>query len=95
MNQKILIESLSMDLLRVAMGLQRGSLKMAGRFRDEALKRKKEINMNEVEPYVAGLLLSMEKKALDLADDRTAEDMLMYSTLFRNYGQRRMKYEKI
>lgn len=38
-DQKIIIESLAMDLKRIAIGLHRGSLKMANRFKDEALKR--------------------------------------------------------
>ena len=48
----ISLSSLSMDLERVAMGYQRGSVKMAERFLEEALMRRNEINKETVKPYI-------------------------------------------
>ena len=91
MNTKIALESLSMDLKRVALGYYRGSDTMAKRFTEEALKRKKDVDMKEVKPYIEILLSSMED---DLSQENTkhiAEDALMYSTLFQNYCQKEFK----
>lgn len=84
MNQKILVESLSMDLLRVALGLHRGSLKMAQRFKEEALKRQNELNSLLISPYLKRLL-SNSKKALGANKE---EDVLMYSVLFQNFASK-------
>ena len=43
-NQQIILESLSMDLLRAALGRHRGSHAMADRFIEEASKRIAEID---------------------------------------------------
>ena len=53
MNNKIAIESLSMDLMRVAIGYHRRSIKMAERFSEESLKRITEVNRSKVKPYFA------------------------------------------
>lgn len=83
MKQKILIESLSMDLLRTALGFHRGSLKMAERFRQEALETFRILNEEEPESeYLKNLLVKM-KVALESKDK---DDILMYSTLFQNYA---------
>jgi hemerythrin-like domain-containing protein len=81
MKNKYILESLASDLKRVALGLHRGSNKMAARFLEESLKRKEELNINEVAPYIRKLLDHLDKK-LD------AEDALMYSTLVQNYSQK-------
>lgn len=87
-NTKLAVESLSMDLLRVALGYHRKSLAMAKRFTKEALKRKGEININEVEPYF-GRILNKIPKALENKDiDQLAEDSLMYSVLCKNYAKK-------
>lgn len=91
-NQKIAMESLSMDLYRVAVGLQRGSLKMANRFKEEALKREVELESNEPDEYLQELLVN-SKKALLKNNPDTAEDILMYSTLFQNLAQKRYSEE--
>lgn len=90
-DQKIILESLAMDLKRVSLGLQRGSIIMAERFAQEVFKRKSEVNLNEVKPYIATLLSQVDKKIKNLKDERTAEDILMYSTLFQNYTQKLLK----
>ena len=86
MDQKILIESLSMDLLRVALGLYRGSLNMAERFKKEALKREAELENQPLNNYLKKLLQG-SKKALYSTSERTAEDILMYSVLFQNFAR--------
>jgi hypothetical protein len=87
MNNKIILESLSMDLLRVAKGFHRGSYKMAERFLEEALIRKYEIEENDLKPYFKNTLVKMEKSLNGLDIKKKAEDALMYSTLVRNYSQ--------
>ncbi len=63
------------------MGLERGSLKMAKRFLEEAIKRKKEVEMDKIAPYIQKLLGKVNKN-LD------AENALMLSTLIQNYSQK-------
>lgn len=88
MNNKIAIESLSMDLLRVANGLHRGSNKMAGRFSEEALKRCMEIKNSELKPYFSKILTNIILCLSSHPKERTAEDALMYSILCRNYARK-------
>lgn len=83
MNNKIALESLSMDLLRVAVGLNRGSIKMAETFQKEALKRKSEVQLNLLKPYMQKILSNIDNLPND--NDSKAEFALMYSTLIRNY----------
>lgn len=86
MNNKVILESLASDLKRVSLGLQRGSLRMAKRFTQEALKRKKEVDTKKVDKYIVMLLGRMEKDLQMADDEKKAEDALMYSTLFQNYA---------
>ena len=84
MNNKIALESMSMDLLRVALGLHRGSYKMASRFFEEAIKRNGEIDSATLRPYLIRILkkaISHDKE--NLKDFK--EDFLMYSVLIQNY----------
>ena len=85
---KIALESLSMDLLRVALGYHRGSILMAKRFTEEALKRKDEINVLEVKPYLAKILNKLPSVLLNEDKNRIAEDALMYSILCKNYAKK-------
>lgn len=80
MNNKFILESLASDLKRVALGLHRGSHSMAERFLEEALKRKKEVEIDKVAPYIQKLLSKVDK-TLD------SENALMLSTLIQNYTQ--------
>lgn len=84
-NQKIIIESLAMDLKRVALGLQRGSLGMANRFKEEALMRGQELEKQDTSEYIKKLLVFMKKVCKDTSE-RVAEDALMLSTLFQNFA---------
>ncbi|MBI2612100.1 hypothetical protein HYW54_05170 [Candidatus Gottesmanbacteria bacterium] len=84
MNTYIALSSLAMDLDRVSIGLYRKSYKMADRFAEEALKRRREIDGKKVKPYIVKLLGDMERSLKSADNDRKAEDTLMYSTLFQN-----------
>ncbi len=83
MNNKQILGALAMDLKRVALGYFRGSDVMAARFLDEALKRRSELNDNELKPYLVNLLNKLENLKEE-KKDKAAEDALLYSTLFQN-----------
>lgn len=85
LSQKIIIESLAMDLKRVALGLHRGSLGMANRFRTESFKRAEELENQNPNDYIKKLLSHM-RKMIQGTSDRVAEDALMLSTLFQNFA---------
>ncbi len=89
-DQNISIESLVMDLKRVALGLHRGSFKMAERFKKEALKRGEEIEGSGIHDVYLTKLVADSRTALMSTDERVAEDALMYSVLFQNYAQKRL-----
>lgn len=78
-NQQIILQSLSMDLLRAALGRHRGSHAMADRFIAEARER-----LNEIDDFSNLNLISKLKLVLSSKSERQAEDLLMYSTLVRN-----------
>lgn len=88
MNNYVSLSSLAMDLKRAAEGYFRGSEKMAQRFLQEAKARKKEIDRNEVAPYVAKLLDNLEDTVQDKDKQKVAEDLLLYSILFQNASLR-------
>lgn len=81
---QVALSSLAMDLKRVALGYHRGSIDMANKFLDEALKRKEEIDMTKVPAYVKNLLFKVSKLNLSNDHQRLSEDALMLSTLFQN-----------
>lgn len=83
MNNKQVFGALALDLKRVALGYFRGSIPMAERFFQEALKRKNEIDSNNLKPYLVKFLKDMEdlnKKG----KEKATEDALLYSTIFQN-----------
>ncbi len=85
MNNKIILSSLAMDLKRAALGYYKGSVKTADRFSEEAIKRKNEVDLKNVKPYIVRLLGKMEIVLKQSDKKDAAEDLLMYSTLFQNY----------
>lgn len=89
MIKKVIIESLAMDLKRVSLGLFRNSVVMAERFKQEALKREKELETFPLDNHLAKLTKST-KKVLSRNRPRTAEDALMLSVLFQNYAQKKL-----
>lgn len=86
-DQKSMIESLAMDLKRVAVGMQRGSIAMASRFKEEALQREEELEKQELDDYVKKIL-SNSRKVLLSNRPGAHEDILMYSILFQNLAQK-------
>jgi hypothetical protein len=82
------ISSISMDLERVAIGCQRGSLSMANRFLKEALMRRNEIAQGQMKPHLKKLIDGFDKIIMEKDIQKKAEDALMYSTLFQNYTQK-------
>lgn len=87
MNNKYILESLAMDLKRVAIGNHRKSFGMANRFYEEALKRKKEVDFSTIKDYLRVILNNIEKMK-DKNAEEISEQALMYSTLIQNYTQR-------
>ena len=85
---KIALSSLALDLKRVALGYWKGSDETAGRFVEEALERKKELDKVEVKPYLRQLLDQLPQVVAQEDKKRLAEDALMYSTRFQNYALR-------
>lgn len=84
MKNKLALSSLALDLKRMALAYHRGSDKVAARFLEEALKRKQEVDVSKIKPYVVDLLDKFEKIKFEKERDKRAEDALMYSTLFQN-----------
>lgn len=78
MDNEIILGSLSSDLKRVGLGFYRNSEQMANRFLKEALKRKNEINKNDLPQYMVVLLGKIKKEI-------SPDEALMYSTLIQNY----------
>jgi len=83
MKNKQILGALAMDLKRAALGYFRGSNLMAERFFEEALKRKNEIDIDELKPYLIKYLNKIENVKKE-NNDKAAEDALLYSTLFQN-----------
>jgi len=81
----IVLSSLAMDLKRIAIGLHRGSTNMANRFTEEALKRKNEILISSLKPYMQNIMLSLDSILLSSDSEQKSEYALMYSTLIQNY----------
>lgn len=84
--QKVAITSLAMDLKRVAMGFYSGSGNTAKRFSQETLKRKDEIDENNLKPYLRVFLNKIPEMLNQKDENKVAEDALMYSTIFQNYA---------
>ena len=81
---KVILGSLAMDLKRAALGYYGKSTKMAGVFLGEAMKRKKEIDLVAVKPYIKNLLDKLDNIKMEKNKRKAAEDILMYSILFQN-----------
>ncbi|MBI2621731.1 MAG: hypothetical protein HYW63_03785 [Candidatus Levybacteria bacterium] len=81
MKNKIALESMAMDLKRVALGYHNNSLRMAQRFHQEALVRKRELNLKEIKPYLRSVLKKTEKV-------NTSDEALMLSILIQNYTRK-------
>ena len=80
MENKYILESLASDLKRVALGLHRGSNNMAEKFLTEALKRKSEVEITKVSPYIKNILVRLNRNI-------DPDNALMFSTLIQNYAR--------
>lgn len=89
MDTKTLTQSLAMDLLRVALGLHRGSFGMASRFKEEALRSCQRLAKNQTNGYLAKLVKNTQD-VLKRDDNKVAEDALMYSTLLQNFALKKL-----
>ncbi len=83
---KFAIESLAMDLKRVALGYYNGSEKTAKRFSKEALIRKDEITIANLKPYFRKKIQSLPEVLAQKDKKKLAEDALMYSIIVQNYA---------
>lgn len=88
MNTDRLLASLSMDLVRVAMGYKRGSVRMADRFSQEAKARCVELRDAQLQEHIQKILVDVllimdhEDKVI------VAEKSLMYSALIQTHVNR-------
>lgn len=86
------LAALALDLKRISLGLQRGSYSMTERFIQEALKRKNELDIGSLKPYIQKLIVRMEDSLKASDNQKKAEDALMYSTLFQNAALRKKRF---
>jgi len=83
-NKKMLIGSLSNDLMRVASLTQRGSDQAAERFFVEAKKWAKQLSKYKCKRYILKIILDIQSETtLSL---EKAEKFLMYGVLLQNYS---------
>ena len=78
------LSSIAMDLRRVALGYHRGSKNMAERFLEEAIKRKKEVDISKIKPYLKKILDDIDNLKTKRDKEIVAEDALLYSILLQN-----------
>ena len=84
-SDKAILGALAMDLKRVALGYYKGSYKTAEIFLGEALKRKQELDKKNLKPHLVNFLSKIDN--LKERKERSAEDALLYSTIFQNASQ--------
>lgn len=85
-----ILESISLDLKRIALGIYHQSPETVLRFCAEIPKREKELTNEDLEPYLSSLIEKTNDVLKAIDSDRAAEDALMYSTLLHNYAQSRL-----
>lgn len=82
---KMLIGSLSNDLLRVANLTHRGSYAAASKFMRESERWVNELLKHETKPYIHKIIKDLQFNSVKELDLEMAEKYLMYSTLLQNY----------
>ena len=87
MNNKLLLESMSLDLKRVALGAHSHSSKMAERFLQEVFKRKQLLDNSKFSESQIKMLNSMEKQLRIQNIKRLPDDALMYSTILLSFSK--------
>ncbi len=88
MNNKILLESMALDLKRVALGYHSNSIKMAERFLQEVYKRNNQLDKRRLSKSLTRILTKMRQQLKNTNMKRLADDALMYSTLLLSYSKR-------
>ena len=84
---RLLIGSLSNDLLRVANMVHRGSAEGASRFFSEAQKWSLQLKHRQLKPYIKDIVNDIDAETVKTALTKNkAEKFLMYSILLQNYA---------
>lgn len=83
---KQILGALALDLKRVAIGLNRGYDTMAEKFLGEAIKRRNEVEIADIKPYLSKFLKNIDNIKKENRQ-KGAEDALLYSTIFQNASQ--------
>lgn len=82
---KLLIGSLSNDLYRTAVLLQRGSENTANRFYTEAQRWTHQLTLRRTKPYIQKIITELNQQQKLIRSLENAEKLLMYSVLLQNY----------
>ena len=82
MNNTVLLQSLALDLKRVAIGYHSGSHKMADRFLQEVLKRKTQLDFTSLSETIQRLTDKLDLLAKEQNLQKRADHALTYSTIF-------------
>ncbi len=85
MTTKYIIQALSQDLYRAAIGFHCGSQKTAQIFTKEAKQKITQLHEMQKDTYL-DKLVSRTLPLLSEQKDNIADHLLMYSTLFKNYA---------
>ncbi len=87
MNNKLLLESMALDLKRVALGSYSHSTKMTERFLQEVFKRNDQLDRSSFSSTLIKVLNCMERQLQLKQHQRLADDALMYSTLLLSFSK--------
>jgi hypothetical protein len=88
MNNKILLESMALDLKRVALGSHSHSTRMAERFLQEVFKRSEMLDKSTLSNPLKMVLNNMTKQLKLENIHRLPDDALMYSTLLISFSKK-------
>ncbi len=83
---QMLIGSLSNDLLRVASLTQRGSVKGAMRFFEEAKRWSEQLHDKQAKQYIKNIVNEIRSTSSEEITLENAEKYLMYGILLQNYS---------
>lgn len=87
MNNKILLESVALDLKRVALGAHSNSTKMTERFLQEVYKRNELVDKEVLSSSCKKVLSHMKVQLKNSSRQRLADDALLYSTLILSFSK--------
>jgi hypothetical protein len=85
-DKKMLIGSLSNDLMRVASLTQRGSDQAAQKFFIESKRWISDLSQVKVKTYIRKILIDLDQETFEADSMDKAEKFLMYSILLQNYS---------